>query len=263
MATYGEIVYMVMDLLKVHSDDAFFTEEHVIFLANKFRALLLERKYRNARNQTYSEMSDQNMQTLCLDLEPADISPFGCGGMWLHSVKEVPDMINSFEPKISVISDMLQSTVSYVPTERMPYVGHNKWLRNIVYASISNNDHLFLTSSNPQFMYLKQVQLTAVFDNPEEAASLSCAGDADSGVCDILDKTFPLEDALIPSCIELIVQELKPPVYAPLDRENDARDGLSDVSAVSGRASAPAERMKEQETKDAAKIAQNAAKNNG
>ena len=262
MATYGEIVYAVLDLLKVHSDDSYFTEEHILFLAGKIRALLLERKYRNARNMAYSEMSDENTQQICLNLEPTSLLPNGCEGMWLRSIEEIPDTFSSYEPRLSAISDVLHSMVNYIPIERMPYVGYNKWLKNIIYAAKSADDHLYLTSNNPQFIYLKQVKMQGVFSDPEKAAELSCEGNGDDdGACDVMDKHFPLEDALVPSCIEMILQELIRPVYAPQDKYNDAHDGLSDISAVGSRAATPAERMKEQETKDAAKAASDAAKN--
>ena len=42
MTTVREAVYMVLDELKLISDDAHFTEEHVIFLLKKFRAYVLK-----------------------------------------------------------------------------------------------------------------------------------------------------------------------------------------------------------------------------
>ena len=41
-----------------------------------------------------------------------------------------------------------------------------------------------------------------------------------------MDSEFPLEDALIPSCIELIVQELSGARYAPDDTVNNDKDDL-------------------------------------
>ena len=130
MTTFGQIVYMVLDILKEKSDDAHFTEEHIIFLASKMRALLLERKYKNSRNQTFTPMSDENTQDICLNLEPTEMLPVGCSGMWLHSIEEIPDSLNVGNTTLSVVSDMIQSTVTFIPPERMPYVGYNKWLKN-------------------------------------------------------------------------------------------------------------------------------------
>lgn len=240
MATFGEIVYMVLDVLREKSDDAHFTEEHIIFLASKMRALLLERKYKNSRNQTFTPMSDENIQEICLTLEPTEMLPAGCSGMWLHSIEKIPDTLNVSDAKLSTVSDMIQSMVTFIPSERMPYVGYNKWLKNILYASKSDDGHLYITGNNPQFMYLNKIRMTAVFSDPQKAAELSCDPDA-GGKCNILEMEFPLEQALVPSCIELIVQELMASRYAPDDKQNNAKDDLADVAVTQQRHPRPVE----------------------
>ena len=239
MATFGEIAYSVLDILKELHDDAYYTEEHVIFFASNIRALLLERKYKNSRNQTFSAMSDENVQEICLDLQPADMVPAGCSGMWLRSRQEVPEMLSVGDAKISTVNDMLQSTVTFIPPERMPYVGHNKWLRNILYASHSKDGHLYVTGSNPQFMYLESVRMSAVFSDTKKAAELAC--DGNGGKCNLLEQRFPLEQALVPSCIEITVQELMGSRYAPEDRKNNAKDDFAEAQVTSPRHSRPVE----------------------
>ena len=49
--TYREIVYSVLDLLKQASDDTYFTEEHIIFLAGKYRNFLLKQYYDKKREE--------------------------------------------------------------------------------------------------------------------------------------------------------------------------------------------------------------------
>lgn len=240
MATFGEIAYAVLDLMKELHDDAYYTEEHAIFFATKMRALLLERKYKNSRNQTFTEMSDQNMQDICLTLEPSEMQPAGCSGMWLRSIEEIPDTITVANARLATVSDMLQCTVSFIPSERMPYVGYNKWLRRILYASKSSDGHLYVTGSNPQFMYMDRIKMTAVFADPQKAAELAC-DDKNNGKCNLFEMEFPLEYALVPSCIELTVQELIGSRYAPQDKKNDAKDGLADASVASPRHSRPVE----------------------
>jgi len=239
MATFGEITYMVLDLMKELHDDSYYTEEHIIFLASKMRALLLERKYKNSRNQTFTPMSDENTQEICLTLQPEELAPAGCTGMWLKSVEKIPDTINVSDAKISTVSDMLQCAITFIPAERMPYVGYNRFLQKILYAAKSDNGHLYVTGSNPQFMYLDKVRMTAVFSDPVKAAELSCEGEGKT--CDILEIPFPLESALIPSCIELTVQELMGSRYAPQDKQNDAKDGLADVAVTQQRHPRPVE----------------------
>ena len=241
MATFAEITYAILDLLKERVDDAYYTEEHIIFLASKMRALLLERKYKNSNRTSFATMSDENIQEICLDLEPAEMLPDGCGGTWLQSVQKIPSTLTMFAPKMSVISDLMFTGVTYIAPERMPYVGHNKWLKNIIYAARSQNGHVYFNSANPQFIYLKEAKMSGVFADPAEAAKYSCDNGEDGDKCDILKKGFPLEEALIPSCIELVVQELTGSRYAPEDKNNDAKDGLGDAAVTSQKAPTPVE----------------------
>lgn len=241
MATYKEIVYMVLDLLKESTDDSFYTEEHVLFLSTKIRALLLERKYQGSRNQTNKTISDENRQQICMMLEPTKLLPTGCGGQWLRSVSEIPSLMSIDTGVTCTGHDMLQSMVTFIPEERMPYVGYNKWLKNIIYAAKSQDGHLYLTSVNPQFVHLKRVGLTGVFADPEAAAKMSHKACENGGICDIMSEEFPLEAALIPSCIELIAQELSGSRYAPEDNKNNAQDDFGTLTNNGGRTSTAAE----------------------
>ena len=226
MAKYSEIVYMCLDLLKQKSDDSFYTEEHILFLASKMRALLLERKYKNGRNQTYSSVPPEDVQLICVGLEPTEMLPGCCGGAWLKSTRQIPKMLGVYEPRIGTLNGMIHSVLTFIPAERMPYVGYNKWLKNIIYAARDNDGYLYLNGQNPQFLNLESVKISGVFANPEEASALACEGSDESQVCDIMEQEFPLEDALIPSCIELVVQELAGARYAPEDNVNNDKDDL-------------------------------------
>ena len=241
MATFGEVVYMVLDLLKERADDAYYTEEHIIFLASKMRALLLERKYKGSRNGVFSPMSEENSQEICIDVEPTSLLPDGCSGSWLKSIQEIPDTLDAQDPTAYVVSDMYSGLLTFIPSERMPYVGYNKWLRNIMYAAKSNDGHLYITSNNPQAMFLRKVKMNGIFANPAEAAKLSCDNEDGLAGCDILKEKFPLESALLPSCIELTVQEITGSRYAPEDKNNNAKDGLGDAAVIQQKASTPVE----------------------
>ena len=49
--TYREIVYACLDILKLTSDDSLYTEDHIIFLANKARTLLLKQRYSDIKKR--------------------------------------------------------------------------------------------------------------------------------------------------------------------------------------------------------------------
>lgn len=230
MATFAQIIFSVLDLMKSRSDDAYYTEEHVLFFAKKVRATLLERKYKQTRNSSFSQMSEENKQQICLQLEPATMLPEGCGGQWLRSTNAIPNLLPGFDAVTCTGHDLLPTNVTFIPAERMPYVGYNKWLKNIIYAARSIDGHLYLHGNNHQFIYLEQAGLTGVFADPEEAAKLSHEACINGGMCDLMSQKFPLEAALVTPLIELVTQELLGSKYAPEDKQNDAKDDMSDIA---------------------------------
>lgn len=233
MATYGEMVYMCLDILKESSKDSFYTEDHILFLLKKMRALLLERKYKTTRNGVHQAMSDENTQQICLSVGPSEIITSGCEGKWLVSSEKIPELLNCKQGVTCTGHDLLPTMVTFISHDRMPYVGYNKWLKNIIYAARSVDGHLYLHGQNPQFVYLQMVGLTGVFSDPEEAEMLShdiVAGETQT--IDIMKRRFPLESSLVPQCIELVLQELSGARYAPEDAKNDSKDNLSDAGLL-------------------------------
>ena len=229
MAKYKEIVSMVLDELKVTSDDSIYTEEHIIFLAGRYRTFLLKQRY-------YSDLKKQipesNYQTLCLSLEQVEaIEGLPCeGGYYLRTTKLVPDLMPFGITRIYPSGSYYKGNIEFVTKDRFKFTGHNKWLQNIIYATLDPDGRIYLTSQNPQFMYLQQATLTGIFEDAEKASELECDKDGNTRECDILDRDFPIEDALVAPLIELITHELSPSVAAPEDKENNANDNLSPQS---------------------------------
>lgn len=228
MSTYRELVYLVLDELKLTSDDALFNEEHVMFLLGKYRGLLLKQQYKDIKK----EIPESNYQTLCLDLiQVPSITGEPCeGGTYLRSKEKIPFLMPVATPRVYP-EDYYQGDITYVSRERMKYVGYNRWLPNIIYASIGPDNYLYFKSFNPQYLYLEKARLTGIFEEPEKAAELEC--NRDESTCDPMDMKFPLEEALIPQVVELVVRELSRPEYLPEDKQNNADDGLSEVTSQS------------------------------
>lgn len=225
MSTYREIVYMCLDELKLNFDDAYFTEDHIIFLADKYRALLLKKTYTDVKKA----VPDSNYQTVCLDLEVTNgIEGDDCSETYLRSVQSLPDILPVGTPKASSM-DFLNGEITFVNRERMKYVGHNKYLRNIIYCTLGPDNKLYLKSANPQAYHLEKIKYSAVFENPSEATEISCDEDGTQN-CDKLDYSFPVEEALIPMVIELIIKDLSSAVYRPEDDANNAKDDMSDLA---------------------------------
>lgn len=227
MSTYKELIYMCLDELKLYSDDASYTEEHIMFLLGKYRTFLIKQRYSDVKKQ----IPESNYQTICLDLiEVPAISGEPCeGGSYLRSKEKIPFLMKVGNPRVYPV-DYYQGEITYVSRERMRYVGYNKYLKNIIYASIGPDNYLYFKSFNPQYLYLEKARMTGIFEDPQAASELQCPDESGDTVCDVLDKTFPIEDALISPMIELVVKELLGAEYRPKDESNDANDALASLA---------------------------------
>lgn len=230
MATYRELSNMVLDLLKANSaDDGYYTLEHCIFLLDKSRANLLNNKY---ENKPLTPL-ESNYQTICLDVELKDnIEGLPCEGKILESKETIPDSLSITDPIVSGSSYFLSERMTYVSPERFRFVGHNKWLQDIIYFTEFNNK-VYIKSVNPQYKYLKQIKYKSIFENPSKAAEMSC--NKDNNTCDMLDTDFPLEEGLQQALIELTAKELATGIYKPADNNNDASDDLSNLHSFIAR----------------------------
>ena len=221
--TTREIIYMILDQARLVTDDITLNEEHALFLAKKIRAALLVQKYKTVK----LEVADANYQVLCIGLEEvAPINGAACEGeSYVRSTGKVPNRLNIGNDLVTPYDYLGGMNISLVPIEQLRYVGQNKFMRNIIYAAIGHDGYLYLKSQNPQFRYLKQVKLTGVFEDFEEASRLLC-----DETCELLDTTFPIEDALVNALVEAAVKELVGAAYRPKDEKNNANDDTPEAA---------------------------------
>lgn len=218
--TYREIVYACMDFLKFSSDDSYYTEDHIIFIASKMRNMILKQRYSDIKKQ----IPESNYQTICIDLEVTNaIDGVPCAGQYLRSIQEIPITMKIGNQRVYP-GDYFQGEITLVNRERLRYVGHNKYLKNIIYCALGPDNHLYFKSLNPQHLYLKKAKMTGIFDDVQKASQLSCSNNNASN-CDIMDMEFPLEAALTPQVIELVVKEFNNSQLLKEDEQNDAKDG--------------------------------------
>lgn len=223
MSTYRQITYLILDELKGSSDDFTYTEDHIIFLMDKYRSFLLKQRYSDIKKQ----IPESNYQTICLSLiqAPAISGDLCEGGEYLRSVKKIPHLMELGSPKVTSTS-YYKGEFNYVSRDRMRYVGNNKYLKNMIYTSISPDQHLYFKSQNTQFLNLEKVSMTGIFQDASEATQLACS---DEQECDVLDRTFPLEEALISPLTDLVIKELLGASYRPEDSNNNSSDDLANL----------------------------------
>lgn len=223
-----EIAYACLDLAKAStSDDSYLTIDHCIFLCKKYRAFLIKKEQEKNRGSR-EVASEFEMQQICIDLEkvPAIDGSACTGGYYLRSTKPIPKILEGYQPKVYPIDYYQGTNISFVSRDRMRYVGTNKYLQNIIYSSLGPDLHLYLNSNNPQFLYLKKLRISAVFDDFESVTDLLCDDTGESTPCDVLDAEFPIREHLIPPLIELVVKALNGSKFQPIEVKNDARDNL-------------------------------------
>ena len=223
-----DIAYACLDLAKAStSDDSYLTIDHCIFLCKKYRAFLIKKEQEKNRG-TQDVASEFEMQQICIDLEkvPAIDGSACTGGYYLRSTKPIPKILEGYQPKIYPIDYYQGTNISFVSRDRMRYTGSNKYLQNIIYSSLGPDLHLYLNSSNPQFLYLKKLRISAVFDDFESVAGLLCDDEGESVPCDVLDAEFPIREHLVPPLIELVVKALNGSKFQVPDVKNDAKDNL-------------------------------------
>lgn len=212
---------MCSDQLKLSSDDTFFTNDHILYLLKRYRGLYLSQKYKDVRK----EIPESNYQTICLDLiQVPAISGEPCeGGTFLRTRNKIPSLLTIGDAKVYPVGYYI-GDITMVSRERMKYVGHNRWLQNIIYCSIAPDGYMYFKSSNPQYLHLENVRMTGIFEDIDEVEELSC--DKESS-CDILDRKFPIEEALIPQLIDTVVKFMTSGLYKPEDDDNNAKDDIA------------------------------------
>lgn len=225
-----ELVYSILDLAKAAtSDDSFFTEEHVIFLCKKYRAFLIKKEQDKEKSST-DIASEFEYQQICLDLEkvPAIDGEPCTGGYYLRTTKPIPKILEGTLPRVYPIDYYQGTNISFVSRDKMRHIGTNKYLRNIIYSSIAPDLHLYLNSQNSQFLYMKKLRISAVFEDVDAASELLCDSDGNPDSCDVLDMEFPIREYLVPPLIELVVKELTGSAFIKSDVVNNAKDDLAD-----------------------------------
>lgn len=244
-STYREVVFMIKDLLKLNSQESYFEEEHIIYLAHQQRMMLLKQRYNDIRK----DIADVNFQTIVLNIAPytdnkwlkPGSNPILISTSGVNSTNptegdgRVPSIINvnSVPSTTTRVRDYATGELlTFVNFDRLHYTGYNKWLSKINYCAIStgqDNGKLIIKAGTvaEDVPDITKVMLTSLFENPLDAYLLQETVDQTNE----LDYIFPLEAPLIPVLIDMVSKALLGASYRPADDNNNADDSLSDLTA--------------------------------
>lgn len=231
MTTYREAIYMCNDLLKGMSDDFTYTEEHIAYLLDKFRALLLKQRYGSdpKKHVPYS-----NYQTLKITLTTpaAPIRP-------IESADKIPYMLQLGIPRITEKNgEYYNIKWEFISRERMPFVGKNKYLKKIHYAAINDTNNLVIPNREDYWNTIDgktfyagptELYLTGIFENPREVEDETSFGESSTDTHE-WDKNIPIEESLITTLIEMVIKEIAGSVYRPNDIQNNNVDDNAEMA---------------------------------
>ena len=155
MSTYRELVYIILDQIRATSDDSLYNDAHISYLIDKYRSMLLKQKYSDVRKRIPSS----NTQTVKISFEQKS-DDLGLSTNELISSLEIPQIVSigALDSSISISSagnDLNGIHMSFVPYERIRFVGNNQFLNKIIYFSLDKNNKLI--ASEEQSKNIKDI----------------------------------------------------------------------------------------------------------
>lgn len=219
--TLREIIYDVTEILNAYSDDHKISEEHIAFMVNNKRNLLLKQYMSNLKKEVPMEA----MQTICLPLE-LNKDCFEDQAVMKSTIKVPSTLENSGRSNIvNAYAKELRFTknINIIPYQRFPFVYSEKYNHNQLFITIDPESYLLVYNKDQLNLVMTNIVVEGVFENPEEAYNLSC--DASNNNCDFYDSQYPIESSMIDIMRNQIVQELLLKYQIPTDNINNAEEG--------------------------------------
>ena len=212
--TYREIVYIIQDEMKILSDDSNFETDHFIFLANKYRALLFNQKYKGKKVEIPFAWYQRLNVAFTTKITGTNV---------YKSTKEIPQILDITDLwKYTFVSEggMITDCMNFVNPFKFKFTGFNKWISNQKYVTIDLDSYMYVKKSavtTSQTLYYD-----TILDNPIDADRFN-----ETNTLDVLDLEFPCEESLIQPIIDLCLKEISAINGVPRDATNNASDDIS------------------------------------
>ena len=212
MTTYREAIYMCLDLLKGTSDDFSYTEDHIAYLLDKFRALLLKQTY---GVDPKKHIPYTNYQTIEVTFTPKEVKDI------IKSDNQIPNMLQLGIPRIITPDNYYYDyKFEFTSRERLPFTGNNRFTSMINYCALDEDNYvLYKTKPNQWVMTEDTIQLTpnrfsivGIFENPKDLYD------------DYMDEIIPIEETLITTLVGMVFDSLVKIVTLPSDTINNGTD---------------------------------------
>lgn len=225
MSTYRDAIYMVLDQLRIISDDSLWEPEHIIYLLNKHRAFIIKQRY-SGRKKDVPLATYQSFKVQLNDWS---------GNNTTTSTTKLPTVLNlngiELESSITIPDNNIQDlNVNLVPIDRLKYVGYNTYLFHQIYVSIGYDNKLYLKCAESIDRLPTTLQCNMILENPMDVIPFLPIEDSPMNTIDL---EFPVEEALVAPIVDMVIKELASSNYLPSDNKNNASDDMSGLSARS------------------------------
>ena len=240
MRSYRELVFSVLDSVKVFSDDSVWETDHIVSLLTKYRVLLFTQKYKGKKVEI--PFSYYQRLNVYFDTNYSD-------GSICKSSKQLPNILdttNLWQYTFVHNDGMRSENLNFINPQKFKNVGYNKWLKSQVYVTIDLDNYMYAKSPENNIYLIGEsgtntlisedglnqlvaenlvdsyVYYDTILDNPIDGYRFN--GD-DS--LDVLDFIFPCEESLIQPIIDLCVKEIAAINGMPRDVTNNSTDDIS------------------------------------
>lgn len=227
MTTLQELIYSVFNTVRpAYTGEKPLSLELIKYHIINTRALLIK----NDLNKNYTVDSYIIQDLGCLTLEEADKGccdvPVDC--TILKTVQKIPSPIELHHKQMITRIGPVDTTAKpfqIIPYERVPYVGLNKFTKNLVKAFIKDGYvYIVVSKDNPIFWGLQTINVQGVFEDPTEVSDFN---DCDGENCFNDNSDFPVKAWMIPAIIETVVKKfVMPQNLAPIDNSSDNKPNL-------------------------------------
>lgn len=207
MSTYKDIVFLLLDELKIKIDDSHFTPEHIVAIINKYRAAIIKQKY---GGQIKRPIPLACFQTLNIEMN-SDTK---------ISTLPVPKLIDingiELSTDIDTVNVLNTFKITLVHPSRFKFLGHNRFLSTILYGALWYDNYFRVQYSGS---IPSPFLLSGLLENPLEIIEFN-----ELEIDDPLDLEFPLDQASIAEVMAFALKELADVRIFPFRDKNDARE---------------------------------------
>ena len=219
--TLKEIIYDINETLNAYSDDHKLSEEHIAFMINNKRNLLLKQYMSNL----IKEVPQEAIQSICLNLE-LNRNCFENIQVLRSTIKIPATLDNTGRSNIIKAYTPLRfiKNINIIDYSRIPFVYAEKYNKTQLFVAVDPKSYLIVFNTDNLHLDLELLEIEGVFENPEEAYNLSC--EASINNCDFFDSQYPIESALIDPIKNQIVNELLLKYKIPMDSENNSENDI-------------------------------------